>query len=360
MRSFASTIATLACACGGSSNTPADASPDTATPIDAAPDAISPTLGIVWEVDGANPVIGDGACPGWHCIAATDPTLVRADDGTLGVWFTTVGIVDDGNGGFTANLDIGHATAGADHVFTLAPDAALMQSPAVETVWDRYAETWFVRRFEGVWNAWFLGYPVDLFHDPGLGQMQSTDGLTWTRPAAPIYQPTAGAWDSALISGPSVVRGPDGMYRLYYSGVGADGASIGLLTSTDGTTWTAYPGNPVFHHAAPGAWDSTVLEQTVLYFGGHYWMWYSGYDGELLDTTRISLGLATSSDGITWERHGDPVLGPGAAGTWNDLRTVSPDVALDADGSLILVAHGQAAADPTHDQPGRLGIWRSR
>lgn len=353
MRPFASAIATLACACGGSSNT---ATPDVAT--DVAIDALSPTLGIVWTPDGDNPVLGNGTCPGWHCIAAADPTLVRDGD-TLDVWFTTVGIVDDGAGGFTSNLNLGHATAGADHVFTVAPDAALMTSPAPTAIWDRYAETWFVRRIDGVWNAWFLGYPVDLFHDPGLGQMQSTDGVTWTRPDAPIYQPAPGAWDSALISGPSVVRGPDGMYRLYYSGVGADGASIGMLTSTDGTTWTPYAANPVFHHAAAGAWDSTVLEQTVLYFAGQYWMWYSAYDGELLDTTRISLGLATSPDGITWTRHGDPVLGPGAPGTWNDLRTVSPDVAVDGD-SVILVAHGQSTDDPTHDQPGRIGIWRSR
>jgi hypothetical protein len=363
MRAFAWAIATLACGCGGSSDTArrdgAQVASDVA--IDVAPDAISPTLGVAWEPAGANPIIGDGGCPSWHCKAASDPTLTRAPDGSLALFFTTVGIVSNGSGGYVANLDIGHASADETLAFAITPDAALMVSPTATPAWDANSETWFVRRFAGMWNAWFLGYPVDLFHDPGLGQMQSADGVTWTRPAAPIYQPTAGAWDSALISGPSVVHGPDGVYRLYYSGVGADGASIGMLTSTDGTTWTPYANNPVFHHADPGNWDSTMLEQTVLYFAGRYWMWYSGYDGELTDSTRISIGLATSSDGVTWQRYpSNPVLPPGAPGTWNDLRTVSPDVLVDDDGSLLLVAHGQAVADPTSDEPGRLGIWRSR
>jgi hypothetical protein len=359
MRALAWAFATLVWGCGGSSDTVVDARHDGA--VDVAPDAISATLGIVWEPAGANPIIGDGTCPGWHCKAATDPTLTRAADGSIGLWFTTVGIVSNGSGGFVADLDIGHSSAGEDLDFSIDPDASLMTSPSAQPMWDAYSETWFVRRIDGTWNAWFLGYPVDLFHDFGLGQMRSSDGITWTRPTAPIYQPAAGAWDSALISGPSVVRGPDGMYRLYYSGVGADGASIGMLTSSDGTTWTPYATNPVFHHAADGTWDSTVLEQTVQYFAGKYWMWYSGYDGALLDTTRISLGLATSTDGITWERYtNNPVLGPGDPGSWNDLRTVSPDVLVDTDGSLVLVAHGQATGDPSNNQPGRIGIWRSR
>ena len=63
---------------------------------------------------------------------------------------------------------------------------------------------------------WYLGYadrsgPTG-FLRPALGQMVSEDaeGTRWRRPAAPIYRPPSSAWDGLLVSGPTVVRGPDG------------------------------------------------------------------------------------------------------------------------------------------------------
>ena len=197
--------------------------------------------------------------------------------------------------------------------------------------------------------------------DP-VHEMQSldADGVSGSRPPAPIYQPTAGAWDSSLVTGPTAMKGPDGVFRLYYSGVGSGGASVGLLTSTDGQVWTASPSNPVLPHGAAGAWDETILEQTVRYAQGQYWMWYSGYRGALTNATVISIGLATSSDGVHWTRNpANPVLRPGASGSWNDLRVLAPDVVVEPDGSFLMAAYGQSTTDPTNNQPGRTGFWRS-
>lgn len=262
-------------------------------------------LGVVWTADTANPQHLDGVCPSWHCAASSDPAIAIAADGSLSLWFSTVGIVSNGTGGYTSNLNIGHAVAADSSplAFSLSPDAPVLSSPAADGIWDRYLETVSVLYDPAAsnWKMWFLGYAEEGFVSPALGEMESgdADGTVWERPAAPIYRPTAGAWDSALISGPTGMQGPDGVFRVYYSGVSptTGETGVGLLTSTDGQTWTPSALNPVFPNGGPGAWDETNLEQTVRFFNGHYWMWYSGYRGTVLTTaTQISIGLATSDD----------------------------------------------------------------
>jgi len=154
------------------------------------------------------------------------------------------------------------------------------------------------------------------------------------------------------------VKGPDGTWYLYYSGSGpGNSQGIGLLTSKDGATWTPHSTAPVLP-AAAGAWDSQILEQCAIYFEGQFWMWYSAYQGPLTSKTPISIGLATSDDGITWTRYpGNPVIRPGLAGSWNDLRVLAPDVAIELDGSLLMTAYGQSQTDIT---AGSIGFWRSR
>lgn len=67
------------------------------------------------------------------------------------------------------------------------------------------------------------------------------------------------------------------------------------------TQWTPLVDQPVFTGAGPGHWDVKIRERGSLLKEGDQWrMWYTGYDG-----TREGqkfLGLATSTDGITWTR----------------------------------------------------------
>ncbi|MDE2312281.1 MAG: hypothetical protein KGJ93_04335, partial [Patescibacteria group bacterium] len=195
--------------------------------------------------------------------------------------------------------------------------------------------------------------------EPALGQMTSTDlsGTAWNRPGKIIYQPAKDSWDHQLASGPTVVLGPDKIWRLYYTGIGSKNG-IGLLTSQDGKAWTAYGQNPVFQ-AAPGEWDDEILEQAVVYARGQYYMWYSGWKGELKPDTSISIGLATSPDGIHWTRYQkNPVIKPGPPGSWDDLRVLAPDVIVEPDGSLLMAAYGQSRKD-IGQAAGFIGFWRA-
>jgi predicted GH43/DUF377 family glycosyl hydrolase len=61
-------------------------------------------------------------------------------------------------------------------------------------------------------------------------------------------------------------------------------------------------------------------------------MWYMGYEGDDFPPEAISIGLAVSEDGVRWERHeGGPVLGPGAAGRFDDWQVYAPAVVAEDD-----------------------------
>ncbi|MDP1560394.1 MAG: PmoA family protein [Pirellulaceae bacterium] len=65
---------------------------------------------------------------------------------------------------------------------------------------------------------------------------------------------------------------------------------------------------PVFR-GAPGCWDAAIRERGwVLFDQGQYKLWYTGYDGQRTSIKR--LGLATSADGLLWERSSsEPLIG---------------------------------------------------
>lgn len=75
------------------------------------------------------------------------------------------------------------------------------------------------------------------------------------------------------------------------------------------TDFESYPANPIFVGSNNGTWDARIRERGwILKENGVYAMWYTGYDGTRSGSKH--LGLATSSDGIHWERHSSNPLIP--------------------------------------------------
>ena len=83
-------------------------------------------------------------------------------------------------------------------------------------------------------------------------------------------------------------------------------ATIGHAVSHDLRNWTVLA--DVLAPAAPGAWDDyTTWTGCVQRHDGRWWMFYTGTnrrEGGLVQR----VGLATSEDLLTWERHGDEPL----------------------------------------------------
>jgi beta-fructofuranosidase len=121
----------------------------------------------------------------------------------------------------------------------------------------------------------FFLYASRALHDPdrrharaSIGHAVSTDLIQWTRLPDALVRGDAPAFDDVATWTGSVLRGPDGVWRMFYTGTtNRDGAfiqSIGMATSTDLITWQKHPGNPVL--AADSRWyersgDSTWVDE---------------------------------------------------------------------------------------------------
>jgi predicted GH43/DUF377 family glycosyl hydrolase len=113
-----------------------------------------------------------------------------------------------------------------------------------------------------------------------------------------------GNWDDRNCGCFSVEQ-VNGRLHLYYMGSGRNNPwRIGLATSGNGVIWQRHKSNPVLPQGTAGSWDDRAVSMPyVLNDDGKFWMWYSGAGKS------GGFGLATSADGANWLRHGNgPVM----------------------------------------------------
>jgi beta-fructofuranosidase len=107
-----------------------------------------------------------------------------------------------------------------------------------------------------------LGNP-DLRHrNARIGHATSSDLKNWTYHGKAFHTGEAGAFDETATWTGSVLRGSDGLWRMYYTGSrflapdsNANIETVGMLTSPDLFTWTKQPG-PIT--AADPRWYETL------------------------------------------------------------------------------------------------------
>jgi len=156
-------------------------------------------------------------------------------------------------------------------------------------------------------------------------------------PASPIVVPhednpvfevgDEGAWDADTIMMPTVAPRQDG-YLMLYGGRG-DEYRIGAAVSDDGVVWERLDEDPVLDAGFGGDWTSEAVNSPALLdVDGELTAWYQGSDGH-----SISIGLAASADGATWEPVGEAaVFEPGTADDW-DHSSVGHPAVLARDGA---------------------------
>jgi len=145
-----------------------------------------------------------------------------------------------------------------------------------------------------------------------VGLATSPDGYAWTKYAGnPVLDlGSSGSWEDTHVN-PSSVLKVGSTYHLYYYGYRSPSWQMGHATSSDGTTWTRDPANPVLALGNEGPFISThVLYGNVLYEDGIFKMWYSAYDAV---GQTYSVFYATSPDGSAFTRQGI-ALSPGGLG----------------------------------------------
>ena len=169
--------------------------------------------------------------------------------------------------------------------------------------WDKYGsnplllgQALTVVKHGGVYMMWYF-----MFNTVSFGSIMlatSTDTTTWTvqNGGGPVFKPDSwgfpgnganpNAWDFDFFYRPSVVYDPFADdFKMTYSAVdvsGEDGTGgalsrIGLAVSSDGITWTKYPGNPIIA-PIPGGWDNGewVENAGLFWLNGTLRVYYSG------------------------------------------------------------------------------------
>jgi predicted GH43/DUF377 family glycosyl hydrolase len=223
---------------------------------------------------------------------------------------------------------------------------------------------------DGKYRMWFTA-ATQAYTDKqemGVAYAESDDGLVWrtrldagTGEPELLLRPSAEGWDAGGVETPSVVKGPDGRYRLYYSGDvpprGSHSWAVGMAMSDDGFSWTKVSDSPVFDGQSD--WEGPffegsgskrkriggVSEPTVIYdaAAGLYKMWYSAL-GNKDGKTAFRIGYATSPDGVAWERQSTAVFEP-QDGAWDDAVVSHTNVSPDPRGGYHLFYFGTSAAN---------------
>lgn len=177
----------------------------------------------------------------------------------------------------------------ADEVPAFTSDDVPFADPGAD------ASTGFVAG-DGTWVLLFETVNHSGPWEIGVATAPGPDG-PWTISPDPVLSSgPAGSADAAGLPWPSVATTDDG-FAMYYtaSQTGSRDGAIARATSSDGRTWTKDP-EPVFVAAAE--WELGGLDRPrVVATPDGYVMVYAG--GDLTDR-----GVATSADGVTWQRLG--------------------------------------------------------
>lgn len=188
----------------------------------------------------------------------------------------------------------------------------------------------------GVYKMWFTVTKPDY----GFGYATSLDGINWTRYSKQIVfsKGGTGQYDGKSISNPRVIK--DGnIYRLYYSGLDNWGnpRRIFMATSSDGIVWNRFF-DFILESSPSISWENRgVYPGDIVKTDSGYYMYYCGINFNGI----TEIGLATSSNGINWNKYvNNPVLSN--TNYWEGQGGVShPSVIFD-EGLFKLVYMGRS------------------
>lgn len=160
-----------------------------------------------------------------------------------------------------------------------------------------------------------------------IGYAESPDGLNWSRPySGPLIYPGSNGWDSQCITPGAVIK-DGGIWYLYYMGFSDQNGTwhIGLATSVDGISWNKNP-EPVVQAGS----DYQIIPTSVIKKNGVFLLYYTSRNYPTYKT-----GVATSTNGINWTRNNlNPILS--ATLPWEGTKVSAASVVADGD-SLIMV-----------------------
>ncbi|MCJ7569437.1 MAG: hypothetical protein MUO58_18155 [Anaerolineales bacterium] len=227
--------------------------------------------------------------------------------------------------------------------------------------WQRHPDNPILRPTPGTWaGEWIANETVIQVGDEYLmyldgksgpverigvarAKVEGFDGVHWEEYSGnPVLDIGPGGYDHTSVLDPSVIS-YQGELLMYYTGIGGPPDQICLARSENGFDWTKDEHNPILSGRCP----HVVLREEILYL---FYLVYNedgGYD----------VRLATSQDGVSFEKHSQkPILPRGSKGEWDWFSVVTTRI-LEEDGIYQMF---YAADAERVDEPHGFGIAISR
>ncbi|MEP7360745.1 MAG: hypothetical protein ABI744_04115 [Chloroflexota bacterium] len=204
-------------------------------------------------------------------------------------------------------------------------------------------------------HAYFVGF-AEARGDQQVFHATSANGLDWTiDPADPFADLGLDLSPPGPI--PTSVLEIDGLWTMYIWGVPApefDQSAIWRATASDpGGPWTADT-DAALRPGAAGEWDDRGLDfPAVAPVADGYLMLYSASGGTQPNIARI--GMATSTDGVNWQRGAEPVAEKGVC-PFDTRYVAQPRILTSANELRVLYDTERHVAAAAIGQDG--GDWR--
>lgn len=171
-----------------------------------------------------------------------------------------------------------------------------------------------VEENDGTLRMWYTG------HDGSTSRILEAvqrPGRPWERRGVSIHAGLTGESDGYGVESPSVVFTPGGYLMAYAGSDGAD-TRLHMASSPDGRLW-----EPLGTFMDRGEADAVgATHPCLVVTGQQWWLFYAGYDGSE-NGRRAAILAAVSDSGASWDRVG-PVLEPGG----DELAVFEPSVVM--------------------------------
>lgn len=236
--------------------------------------------GRIFQRHSPDPVYSFG--DGRHSVLT--PTLLRRpdgsvmrEDGRLRMWFSAT----DFAGG--SGLHTLHETHSHDGIEWDAPSAALLSHVYAPTI---------IREDNG-YRMWYTNVGLDPWV---ISHASSADGRDWTVTEAPVLVVDQ-VWEQQRLFYPTVLQ-IDGVYLMWYGSywsAEANKTALGFAVSADGLTWHKHPANPVFQPDPARSWEShyTTSQSVLRMPDGSFRIWYASRKAPPFVNKYFAIGTAT-------------------------------------------------------------------
>jgi len=129
----------------------------------------------------------------------------------------------------------------------------------------------------------------------GISYLQSRNGIDWEKPSDNfLIAPQSNYYNETSVAEATVIK--TDKYHMWFTSENSLGYVIWHATSSDGINWIRDS-----NYALRGVdlWENRGLAHpSVLFLNNQYYLWYAGWG-----ISSWQLGLATSQDGINWNKH---------------------------------------------------------